>query len=91
MWSTSDDSVLDIQVKGNTAKITAKGEGKAVVTATTTDGTNISDSFEVTVKDYTFKLNALKTIQDGKTALEGAEFEIRENGNFFDSFLYIVL
>ncbi len=32
---------------------------------------------EVVVKDYTFKLNALKTIEDGVTALEGAEFEIR--------------
>ncbi len=31
---------------------------------------------EVVVKDYTFKLNALKTIEDGITALEGAEFEI---------------
>ena len=52
-WSVSDNSVLDLIVEGNTAKITAKGEGKAIVTATTTDGTNISDSFEVTVKDYT--------------------------------------
>ncbi|MGL5348227.1 MAG: SpaH/EbpB family LPXTG-anchored major pilin [Peptostreptococcaceae bacterium] len=31
---------------------------------------------EVTVKDYTFKINALKTKEDGKTALEGAEFEL---------------
>ncbi|MGL4874529.1 MAG: SpaH/EbpB family LPXTG-anchored major pilin [Clostridium sp.] len=33
---------------------------------------------DVTVKDYTFKLNALKTREDGTTALEGAEFEIRK-------------
>ena len=51
-WSVSDNNILDIEVKENTVKITAKGEGKAVVTATTTDGSNISDRFEVTVKDY---------------------------------------
>ncbi|MGL5417362.1 MAG: SpaH/EbpB family LPXTG-anchored major pilin [Clostridium sp.] len=33
---------------------------------------------DVTVKDYTFKLNALKTREDGTTALQGAEFEIRK-------------
>ena len=52
-WSVSDNNILDLEVKGNIAKITAKAQGRAVVTATTTDGTNISDSFEVTVKDYT--------------------------------------
>lgn len=51
-WSVSDTNILDLEAKGNTAKITAKGEGKVVITATTTDGTNISDSFEVIVKDF---------------------------------------
>ncbi|MGL5416473.1 MAG: SpaH/EbpB family LPXTG-anchored major pilin [Clostridium sp.] len=32
----------------------------------------------VTVKDYTFKLNILKTKEDGETGLKGAEFEIRK-------------
>ena len=54
-WSVSDSNVLEVKSDGNTAKIIAKGEGKAVVTATTTDGSNISDSFEVTVKDFTNK------------------------------------
>ena len=54
-WSVSDSDVLEVKSNGNTAKIIAKGEGKAVVTATTTDGSNISDSFEVTVKDFTNK------------------------------------
>ncbi|WP_297630941.1 SpaH/EbpB family LPXTG-anchored major pilin [uncultured Clostridium sp.] len=46
----------------------------------------------VTVKDYTFKLNVLKTKEDGETGLKGAEFEIRngetpvyfinKNGNY---------
>ena len=50
-WSVSDSNVLEFEANGNTAKIIAKGEGKAVITATTTDGSNISDSFEVTVQD----------------------------------------
>lgn len=35
----------------------------------------------VTVKDYTFKLNVLKTKEDGETGLKGAEFEIRKGEN----------
>lgn len=36
---------------------------------------------EVTVKDYTFKINALKTMEDGETALQGAEFELSKDRN----------
>ena len=51
-WSVSDTNILNLEAKGNTAKVTAKGEGKVVITATTTDGSNLSDSFEVTVQDF---------------------------------------
>ena len=51
-WSVSNSDVLSLEVKGNTAKVVGKGKGKAVITATTTDGSNISDSFEVTVEEF---------------------------------------
>ncbi len=43
------------------------------------DETSKDKTPEITVKDYTFKLNVLKTKEDAKTALQGAEFEIHEN------------
>ena len=52
-WSVSDTNILNLEAKGNTAKVTAKGEGKVVITATTTDGSNLSDRFEVTAVSYT--------------------------------------
>lgn len=39
------------------------------------------DSVKVIVKDYTFKLNALKTREDGKTPLPGAKFELFNGKN----------
>ncbi|MBQ8998379.1 MAG: DUF5011 domain-containing protein [Clostridium sp.] len=76
-WSVSNSDVLGIKVEGNTAKITAKGEGKAVVTATTTDGTNLSDSFEVTAEYFKAStINSIPTIQaEDVTVSLGKEFK----------------
>ncbi|MGL5316649.1 MAG: immunoglobulin-like domain-containing protein, partial [Peptostreptococcaceae bacterium] len=51
-WSISDSSTASIEVKGNSAIITSKAVGKVVVTASTVDGSNLSDSFEIVVSDY---------------------------------------
>ena len=47
-WSSSDTSVVTVDHVG---RITGVGKGKATVTATSTDGTEISDSCFVTVTD----------------------------------------
>ena len=46
VWSTSDESVATVDA----GFVTALGVGKATITATTTDGTNLSASCEVTVE-----------------------------------------
>ena len=47
-WSSSDESV--VRVNSKTGKITVVGEGKAIITATTTvGGMTVSDSITVTV------------------------------------------
>lgn len=45
-WTTSNDKVLTVDAKGS---VRAVGVGKATITCTTTDGTNISESKEYTV------------------------------------------
>lgn len=49
-WSSSDESV--VRVNSKTGKITVVGEGKAIITATTTvGGMTVSDSITVTVSN----------------------------------------
>ncbi|WP_368239366.1 immunoglobulin-like domain-containing protein [Clostridium tertium] len=43
-WITSDENVASIELVGNSAKIIAKSEGKVIITASTKDGSNKSDS-----------------------------------------------
>lgn len=51
-WSTSNSNVAEIEVIGNSAKIIARSEGKATITALTKDGSNKSDSFTINVVDF---------------------------------------
>ena len=51
-WSTSNSNVAEIEVIGNSAKIIARSEGKAKITASTKDGSNKSDSFTINVVDF---------------------------------------
>lgn len=45
-WSSSNTAIATVS---STGKVTAKAAGSAVITAKTTDGTNLSDSCQVTV------------------------------------------
>ena len=45
-WKSSDEKVATVDENG---RVLAVGEGKATITATTTDGTDLSHSVEVTV------------------------------------------
>ena len=45
-WTSSDNSVATVD---STGKVTAKGNGTATITASTTDGSNLSASCQVTV------------------------------------------
>ena len=57
-WTTSNKTVATVDSKG---KITLKGIGTAIVTATANDGSNASDSVIIQVKDYCPRLEQ-KTI-----------------------------
>ncbi|WP_291648245.1 immunoglobulin-like domain-containing protein [Clostridium sp.] len=43
-WTTSDENIASIELVGNSVKVIAKSEGKVTITASTTDGSNKSDS-----------------------------------------------
>ncbi|WP_278599681.1 immunoglobulin-like domain-containing protein [Clostridium tertium] len=43
-WITSDENVASIELVRNSAKVIAKSEGKVIITASTKDGSNKSDS-----------------------------------------------
>ncbi len=51
-WSSSNNSIATVDQNG---KVTAKALGNAVITATTTDGTNLSATCQVTVGAITVK------------------------------------
>lgn len=59
-WKSSDEKVATVDENG---RVLAVGEGKATITATTTDGTNLSHSVEVTVKSVihveTFEMSSI--------------------------------
>ena len=59
-WKSSDEKVATVDENG---RVLAVGEGKATITATTTDGTNLSKSVEVTVKPIihveTFEMSSI--------------------------------
>lgn len=59
-WKSSDEKVATVDENG---RVLAVGEGKATITATTTDGTNLSKSVEVTVKSVihveTFEMSSI--------------------------------
>ncbi len=50
-WTSSNKSVAD--VAASTGRVTGKGIGTAIITATATDGSGVSSSYEVTVKALT--------------------------------------
>lgn len=51
-WSVSDSSVASIKVNGNSVVVTAKKAGKTVITCSSTDGSNVTASCNVTVKTH---------------------------------------
>ena len=63
IWQSSNESVVTVE----NGIITAKGEGTAIITVTTTDGSNISNSVEVNILKYytndimTSKSNCINT------------------------------
>lgn len=59
-WTTSDENIASIEVIGNDVKVIAKATGKVTITATTTDGSNKSDSVTINIEEY--KENVLEFI-----------------------------
>lgn len=57
-WTTSDEKVVVVDQQGN---VSAVGVGNAIITATTTDGSNKSASCEVTVDEISVKNILLDT------------------------------
>ena len=51
-WKVSDESIAELKFNGNEAKIVGKSEGKVTLTATTTDGSNLSDSTIISIKNF---------------------------------------
>ena len=51
-WKVSDESIAELKSNGNEAKIVGKSEGKVTLTATTTDGSNLSDSTIISIKNF---------------------------------------
>lgn len=64
-WTSSDPSVASVDSEG---KVTALKEGSAQITATTTDGSNLSSSCWITVNDHSKynKVLTIKLISDGE-------------------------
>ena len=58
-FESSDESVVTVD---NTGKITAVGNGKAKITATTADGSNKSFSISVTVVDHRISSDTVKKV-----------------------------
>jgi uncharacterized protein YjdB len=66
LWTSSDINVAKVSSAG---KVTYVGDGKAVITATAQDGTNISGSLDVAC--YSFTVNSTKFIAHrGLSAIE---------------------
>lgn len=51
-WTTSDENIASIEVIGNDVKVIAKEKGQVTITATTTDGSNKSDSVTINIEKY---------------------------------------
>ena len=64
-WSSSDTSVASV---GSDGLVMALSEGTAVITASTTDGSNLSDSVTITVLDNHFTITYL---------VDGAAYEVQ--------------
>ena len=97
IWNSSDPSVATVD---NTGKVTAIAPGTATITAMANDGSGVSASCEVTVKEKLLGKCATPTISyvDGKVVLtcetEGVEFKtsvvsINDNEHVGAEFDYI--
>ena len=72
-WTSDNTSVATVDANG---KVTAVGAGTANITATATDGSDVSATCAVTVKERTFNVTfinggseyAKQTVENGKTA-----------------------
>ena len=51
-WKISDESIADLKVNGNEATIIAKSEGEVTLTASTKDGSNLSDTITINIVNF---------------------------------------
>ena len=51
-WKISNESIAELKINGNEATIVAKSEGEVTLTASTTDGSNLSDTITINVKRF---------------------------------------
>lgn len=63
-WTSSDQSIVTVD---STGKVTAIKEGQAIITATTTDGSNLSATCTVTVTNPITPVISLNKISDSLT------------------------
>lgn len=68
VWSSSDESIATVE----NGEVTAVGVGKATITATTTDGTNLSATCAVTVKPI---LVTSLTLSDNSLTIENGNVD----------------
>lgn len=62
IWESSDPSIASVNKKNG--KVTGKGEGVAVITATAADNSKVSCSFVVTVNPAVGKVEVVRTIKN---------------------------
>lgn len=81
-WSSSDESVAKVSATG---KVVAVAEGKATITATANDGSELTATCEVTVKKEDTGINSTTTTtlsvksEEGAITIEGLDKGVRVN------------
>jgi uncharacterized protein YjdB len=73
-WSSSNEKVATVD---QTGKVTAKSKGTAVITATTKDGTNLSASATITVKQAVTSV----TIKKGSASVNGKTLSVKKGSS----------
>ena len=81
-WKSSNTSVATVD---NSGKVTAKAEGTANITATTTDGTNLTATCQVTVTPEAQTEEYTITIGNGTVANEGVPIVNWQMGSYIGS------
>ena len=63
-WTISDENIASLKVVDNQAQIVAKSEGKVTITASTTDGSDKSDSMTINIVNFKNDSNVPSYIRD---------------------------